>query len=420
MIFYLLFFSILIPIFIMLPVLSVGITFPLMTIYKKYGKTLLLVLVISISLPILRYSPFFEDDSSFHYLAAFEFSKYADFSDLMLALFNGVKISRYDYANIPIYTFLLYIFSDTYTYSLVSFCVCIITYYCYSYVTVDLFQKETFSKLVFVLVFLGVFLANNYRYTTSGMRYCMAMAILMLLLYWDSIKLERRSIFLILYLIPLFIHPSSIFFIGMRFIFWGLKKITLVKSICVFLIFPFLLYLVPLLANISSISYLQMFADKLAVYANNDSYEELFTITLTLRLYVGVLIIILFLFVFCYFFYKKIIVNIRYSKFIILTYYYSLLSLGTFPFRNIYDRNLFLLYPMIIISTCILLMNLKCAQNVNNIRVIRGISYAIFLICLVMGVLYNKNFPLHLLDYSITRLLTTNIFNFFDNLPIYY
>ncbi|MTW28428.1 polymerase, partial [Streptococcus pneumoniae] len=98
---------------------------------------------------------------------------------------------------------------------------------------------------------------NNYRYTTSGMRFCMAVALMMLLLYLESKKGYTSLKTTIWYLLPVGIHSAVIYFIGLRFLFPLIKKVTLAKSLFVLLGFPVLFNLVPWLANLIGWTYLQ-------------------------------------------------------------------------------------------------------------------------------------------------------------------
>lgn len=64
--FLLFFFLAMLPSFLFIPVLSTGISVGLMLAYKKYSRFILFFFIIGISLPILRYTPFLDDDSSYH------------------------------------------------------------------------------------------------------------------------------------------------------------------------------------------------------------------------------------------------------------------------------------------------------------------------------------------------------------------
>lgn len=390
---------------------------------KKNAKVYLLLFVVVISLPILRYSPAFGDDSSWHYFAASEFSKFGSFGELMSSLDSGNGyIGRYNYSEIPVFTYLMYLFSDTFTYSLISFVVCIITYYCYTLPVVDYYQKSRILIRYFLFAILAIFLLNNYRYTTSGMRYCLSSSITMMLIYFDS-KSKKNiggSIFFIsLYVIPLLIHSAVIYFIFIRFLYPLIKNVRWYKSLAFLLAFPVLIFLVPYVADISGIELLKMYSSKIEIYINNDSYEELFTFTLMVRMYVGVVVIFLYLFIFLYL--KNTINPINHRMFLILTFYFSLFSLGTAFARNVFDRNLFILYPMIVLSITLLVMHILGAVNsLNNRNVLYFIVGVIYFLCILIGFFYNKNFPLEYIDYSISELFTKNIFDYFYNLPRFY
>lgn len=397
---------------------AIGILFD-----KKNAKIYLLLFVVVISLPILRYSPAFGDDSSWHYFAASEFSKFGSFSELMSSLDSGNGyIGRYNYSEIPVFTYLMYLFSDTFTYSLISFVVCIITYYCYTLPAVDYYQKNRVFIRYFSFAILAIFLLNNYRYTTSGMRYCLSSSITMMLIYFDSKtkkSIGRQALFFLLYAIPLLIHPAVIYFIFIRFLYLLIKTVKWCWSLAFFLAFPLLIFLIPYVADISGIELLKMYSSKIEIYINNDSYEELFTFTMMTRMYIGVLVILLYLFLFLFF--RNAINSINYKMFLVLTFYFSLFSLGTVFTRNVFDRNLFILYPMIVLSVTFLVMHISdMVNNVNNRNVLYFIVGVIYFLCILIGFFYNKNFPLEYIDYSISELFTKNIFDYFYNLPRFY
>ena len=73
-----------------------------------------------------------------------------------------------------------------------------------------------------------------------------------------------------------------------------------------------------------------------------------------MRLYIGVDLMVLFLIQ--YFILSRTIKGIDDWKlsFVKMTYYVTLLSMGSVPFRNIYMKESFLLLPMIVISSFIL------------------------------------------------------------------
>ena len=100
-----------------------------------------------------------------------------------------------------------------------------------------------------------------------------------------------------------------------------------------------------------------------------------------------------------------------------MTYYLTLLSMGSVPFRNIYDRNLFLLLPMIVISSFILFTYRAQLKILSNRSLVYGLELSLLSISFITGFFYNKNFPFDFIDYSKTDLLLKNIYQFFSELP---
>lgn len=136
-----------------------------------------------------------------------------------------------------------------------------------------------------------------------------------------------------------------------------------------------------------------------------------------MRLYIGVVLMVLFLIQ--YFILSRTIKGIDDWKlsFVKMTYYVTLLSMGSVPFRNMYDRNLFLLLPMIVISSFILFTYRAQLKILSNRNLVYGIELSLLGISFITVFFYNKNFPFNFIDYSKTDLLLKNIYQFFSNLP---
>ncbi|HHK6798728.1 TPA: polymerase, partial [Streptococcus pneumoniae] len=244
-----------------------------------------------------------------------------------------------------------------------------------------------------------------------------AVALMMLLLYLESKKGYTSLKTTIWYLLPVGIHSAVIYFIGLRFLFPLIKKVTLAKSLFVLLGFPVLFNLVPWLANLIGWTYLQSFIRKIEVYSDNSSYSQFFNTTLTMRLYVGIVLMVLFVLL-----YLGIVNSLKTTddwrfSFVTMTYYVTLLSMGSIPFRNIYDRNLFLLLPMIVVSTYILFTYRYQLKILTNRNIVYGLTMGILCLSCAVGAFYNNNFPFTFIDFSKTDLLLKNIFQFFSNLP---
>lgn len=404
--------------FLAFPILSISLSVIGLVNDKRRSKIYLLLISLAISIVALRYIPHPMDDGAFHFRAISVLTRYESIFDMFKAFSNGWTVGNYDYGSIPVFTSLMYLVRNTHHYSLLSFISAFITYFSFGYVVVDLFKDlGKATKLSYTTVLIAVLCLNNYRYTTSGMRFCMAVALMMLLLYLESKKTYTSLKTIIWYLLPLGIHSAIIYFVGLRFVYPLIKKVTLTKSLFVLFGFPILFNLVPWLANMFGWPYLQSFVRKINVYSDNSSYSQFFNTTLTMRLYVGIVLMILF--VLLYFGVAsslKTIDDWRVS-FTTMTYYTTLLSMGSIPFRNIYDRNLFLLLPMIVVSAYILFTYRNRLKIITNRNIICGLTMGILFLSCVVGIFYNNNFPFGFIDFSMIDLLINNIFQFFSNLP---
>ena len=188
------------------------------------------------------------------------------------------------------------------------------------------------------------------------------------------------------------------------------------KSSVAVAIYPLILWGLPIILSGISGVYSDLILSKIMVYQNNESYEELFNTTLVTRIYIGVFVSVVY--VVLYYLHLHRDSNNNYYKFQTFTYYLALLSIGMAPYQNLIDRHLFLAFPMILIS---LLMFV-----INNIRYIKkqGVYYlimSIFLGFIITGIAYNKNFLeyIHLIDYSVTKIFTSSVFDYFKDLPLY-
>lgn len=405
-------------IFLVFPVLSLFLSMVGIVNDRRFSVTYLVLACLSISIIALRYIPHPLDDGAFHFRATQVLTNFDNIISMFQAFASGFRVGRYDYGSVPVFTSLMYFVRNTHHYSLLSFISAFVTYFSFGYVVVDLFKSyKNYSKLTYILILITVCLLNNYRYTTSGMRFCMAISLIMLIMYLESKYNYTKNWMMLWYIVPISIHSAVVYFAALRFIFFYLKKITLGKSLLVLLGFPIIIKLTPIFAEWTGISFFQSFIRKIDIYSDNASYAELFNTTLTVRLYIGVVLMILFLIQ--YFVLSRTIKEIDDWKisFVKMTYYLTLLSMGSVPFRNIYDRNLFLLLPMIVISSFILFTYRAQLKILSNRSLVYGLELSLLSISFITGFFYNKNFPFDFIDYSKTDLLLKNIYQFFSDLP---
>ena len=120
--------------FLLFPIATTPfILFPLAYRFK-YSKVFQILFVLGLSLVTLRYIPNVTDDAAYHYKAAYIFQVYDNVLEWFSYMMTGDIPTDYGYSNYPLFGLLLYMFSKTGTYSLVSFVVIFIVYYLYSFI----------------------------------------------------------------------------------------------------------------------------------------------------------------------------------------------------------------------------------------------------------------------------------------------
>lgn len=403
--------------FLLFPLITTPFLLIPMMYRFKYSKYYLLLFILGISLVALRYVPFPTDDGAYHFENAFIFSRYDNIYEWFINLMNqDIQTISYKYNEFPLFGLILYLFSHTGKYTLISFLVAFFTYYCYAYIINNLYVQNVFSRLLFLIGMIAILLLNNFRYTTSGMRYCLAIAILTLLIYLDSRRGFKFDKFLILYLIPFLIHPAVGIYLVLRLVFPVLKEITLLKSVVLISIYPVILRGIPLLSSGFQGAYIDAIVNKIIIYQSNESYAELFNTTLVTRIYIGVFISIVYIVL--YHRYLKYDYNKKYYQFQVVVYYLSLLSISMSPYQNLIDRHIFLVLPMILVALLMFVINNKGELKNTGVYLLVII---IFLGLIITGIAYNRNYLeyINLMDYSVSEMFTSSVFDYFSDLPTY-
>lgn len=404
---------------------SVFLLFPIITtpfllipiVYRfRYSRYYLMLFVIGISLIALRYIPYFTDDGAYHFKAAYLYQFYDNIFDWFKNLMSKNIPTEYGYYNYPLFALLLYIFSKTGTYSLISFTVIMIVYFLYTKIIYDIYQKYNISKFLFLLALLTMLAIVNVRFTTSGMRYSLAVSILVFLFYKEidnGFKLNR-SIFY--YLVPIFIHSAALIFVVLRFIFPWLKDANFYKKIMVLLSLPIFALLSPLL-QLFNIEYFSFLLEKFDSYQKTEIYIKLFSTSDFINVYLGVLISLLYIFLYhtTFRFQKKLNVKLYFS----FVLYICLFTLSVLPFLTILDRFVWFVYPLVAIS-----MILHIAYNKTHIERVQYIRnnylpfFIVLTLCFIGGVIGNRKFLdfLRLVDFNTMEILTKNVFEYFSDL----
>jgi len=354
----------------------------------KYSKIFLILFVLGISLITLRYIPFPTDDGAYHYKAAYLYQSYDSIFEWFSYLMSKDIPTEYGYYNYPLFGLLLYIFSNTGTYSLISFVVCFTVYYLYSSIILDIFQKSNISKWLFLVGFIIILTFVNIRYTASGMRYALAVSITVSLFYKEIRGGFSINKSLFYYLIPILIHASSLIFV--------------------------LLSIVLPVFNINN-GYFSFLVEKFDSYQITENYIVLFKWSDLVYVYVGALISVIF--IVYYHITLRFQKNEKLKNFYKLVMYVCLLTLSVSPFLTLLDRFVWFVYPLVIISVLLFI-----ASDTEGTSKIKGnkyfISYFMLILCFVGTIIWNRNFLefLRLLDYNFIEILTKNVYEYFSDL----
>lgn len=399
--------------FLLFPIATTPfILFPL--VYRfKYSKVFQILFVLGLSLVTLRYIPNVTDDAAYHYKAAYLYQSYDNVFEWFSYLMSKDIPTEYGYYNFPLFGLLLYIFSNTGTYSLISFIVCFTVYYLYSSIILDIFQKSEISKWLFLIGFVTILTFVNVRYTASGMRYALAVSITIALFYKEIEKGFKINKSLFYYLIPILIHSSSLILILLRMLFPLLKNDKMYKKLVILFTLPVLALILPVFSINNG--YLLYLVEKFDSYQITENYIELFKWSDLAYVYIGVLVSVIFIV------YYHIILrfqnNEKLKNFYTLVMYICLLTLSVSPFLTLLDRFLWFVYPLVTISILLFIASsTEYAPKSKKNRYL--LSYFILILCFVGPLIWNKNFFefLRLLDYNFIEILTKNVYEYFSDL----
>ena len=404
---------------------GVFLLFPIITtpfllipiVYRfRYSRYYLMLFVIGISLIALRYIPYFTDDGAYHFKAAYLYQFYDNIFDWFKNLMLKNIPTEYGYYNFPLFALLLYIFSKTGTYSLISFTVIMIVYFLYTKIIYNIYQKYNISKFLFLLSLLTMVVIVNVRYTTSGMRYSLAVSILVYLFYKEidnGFKLNKSILY---YLVPIFIHSAALIFVALRFIFPWLRDANFFKKIMVLLSLPIFALLSPLL-QLFNLEYLSFLLEKFDSYQKTEIFIKLFSTSDFINVYLGVLISLLYIFLYhtSFRFHKNLNVKLYFS----FVLYICLLTLSVLPFLTILDRFIWFIYPLVTISMVLHVANDKSKAEKIRFKGYNNLPFYIVLsLCFIGGMIGNKKFFdfLRFVDFNTFDILTKNVFEYFSDL----
>lgn len=192
--------------------------------------------------------------------------------------FNNLDLVNYIFHNgeFIIMTY-FYLIARIGNFHLVQFFPTLIIYYIVLYIIFDYARARNISWkniLIVILIFLSLF---KFVFAVSSFRYTLAYSIFSLGIYLDLVKNNNHKFIKILYVIPLFIHISSLILLMFRLIFMIKNKLVqglIVFSIVAISIFPNAF--IDILNNIDNIQVLNYISSKINIYLVEEQVDFYF------------------------------------------------------------------------------------------------------------------------------------------------
>lgn len=399
-------------IFMIFPVITAFISLLLMVVSRKYAKTALFFFAAGVSIYLLRYSGSGSDDSFYHYSNLMNYSTYDNVFQFFYYMMNGeVRMWGYDYSEYPLFGIFLYFVSKTGIASLSSTIASFITYYCALYPVVDLYQKNKLNVIYFILSILAMFFMFSNRFLASGMRYSLMMAIMVLVVYLYSIGKLNLKKFIVVSLIPIFLHTAAVPMMVLLIISKWLSVRNIFTYIALIIV-PISVYYLPNVLGEINIGIVDSITRRIRHYTEEDAYIELFTDTVLYKMYIVTAVAVVFCLVYVIFVrrFENKEMHIL-NKF---TFIYSLFTFGSVLFQNLWDRNIQFLGFLLILS----MYSIVLEKNIRSNNIISLVSTGLIFVIMIMGIGYNYiNSNMRFVDYGFIEILTSNVFDYFTDIP---
>lgn len=261
-------------------------------------------------------------------------------------------LSHYSFGNKYLLILLQYIFAQNGNYRLLPFVITLIGYSLSFYIILDYSKIKNYSGISKVFTLLFFTLTFYHINFISGLAQYLSIIIGFFGFYLEYIKNNKKWIYKIFYILPLFFHISMIIIplirLVLHFDFNKIKKVYII-ILSMYLILPTIFYKI-----ISLFSILSIFSQKISSYVINGNS------LITSYDFFTLFVVIIFIFIF--FNYKKIISESLPSKFLDFSELILFLNLFSLLYRDIFSRifNISILCMSIIILT---LLNKKIGKE---------------------------------------------------------
>lgn len=391
-------FFILMFLFILIPIPTSILAFIFMLMDNKNSKRYLFLFCLGVSLIALYYTPSMAQDG---FRIMYEINDWRGFGNIT-DLFTSLSSNHQEESTYPVFSLLMYLVSRTGSDTYISGISMFGTLFCSLFPLIDSLAKRRIGKIQALISSIAIIMWINYLYVVSGMRFYLAISLLLLIVY-ENLLVEKKNYIQILYVIPICIHPGVTPIVIIAVVTSIIKKDRMMNRLISLFLLPIVIYISNFLNGHVSIYYLNLMFSKIIHYASNDSYSELMGESFFIRLWASIFVIIVFL----YWYY--VFVKGTMNKYYIFVQYTVLFTLGSAPFYNLGDRNISAAILLVIMVVSLNLFKTNLEKNKTEKKIV---GEFIIVMIIIIGIMYNSNNIRYLiLNKQISSLIMNGFFN---------
>ena len=244
-------------IFFFFPVFSILPIFLGLSLDKKYERIYAIFFSIIVAIILYYMIPDTDMDLYRYYRTMNEFSNMS-----LMKFWQAYGTSAELLAN-----FVLFLFSKFHNNSLIMVFTTLTSYGIIFYILFDYLKITKLGKIERLSILCFVLSTFLIVYNITGFRFCLARLIFFLAIYLDYFKNQKNIITKILYIIPIFIHSSSVTLVLVRmFMFLFKNNIGFKETIIILLISISPNYIIAILSHFTNISFLSTLSSRAEIY----------------------------------------------------------------------------------------------------------------------------------------------------------
>lgn len=395
-------------VFFIFPTLSAILTSIFFLTKKKRQWVYLFLFSISISILSLYFIPHYSFDAHRYYSNMDMFSMQPS----LRQLFSLIDNANMEYKNTPVIVILMYVISKTRKYTYISF-VSIFLLVFTSLFPIILYQKkEIFKNRFYILVSLFLLTWINYLNTISGFRFYIGISLFLIIFYLEFFFKFKSRIFIWFYILPILVHPGLFLIVLPRLIVSLNFKINKRNIILGLLSLPTITIFSKFFLKIINNYYLQLILNRVLDYTGNGNLDFVTPKLNYVRLILGSIYTI-FILISLFQDVKTsqgLKLKLTYgSTYIQTLFFFSLITISSIPFVNLFNRNISILVPF----SGLYLLNVFETKNWKY-----QLSFFFILLTMIFFSLINNiNVLSATFDIDFYKLLTNNIIQLKNLVP---